>query len=858
VTTTAAPGGWVARLVAQAARNAADDLDHSGHRLWRKAGWTATVPAGDRLVLTGPDASTVTYLIPGVHLPTALHLPVHPDQASTDEHPTVPGVHLYAPHGAARDVFTTAQDEVLLSGPAGTGKSRAALELLNLLALAWPGMRGLVIRKTLTSLGSTALVTWREKVIPEALEAGLVHFYGGSQQEAAAYRYANGSAINLGGMDKSTRVMSSDYDVVYVQEAIELTTDNWEALTTRLRNARTPVQQLLADTNPDKPTHWLNVRCQRGDTRMLHCRHSDNPTLIAPATGKPTLAGAAYLAKLAKLTGVRKARLEGGKWVAAEGIIYDGYDPAIHLVDRFEIPADWTRWIVVDFGFTNPFTAQWYAEDGDGRLWMYREIYHTRRLVEDHARTMLAQMRDGDGVWLEPRPTAVICDHDAEDRATLERHLGMSTSAAHKTVKDGIQAMQARLRPAGDGKPRLYILRDSLVELDPELEEAKKPTCFAEELPGYVWDPAGATAAVPRETKETPLKVDDHGCLIAGTLVATTAGDVPIEQIRPWHLVLTRAGPRPVVASGMTMPAAEVVQVLLSTGEVLVGTGDHPVWVNERGWSRLDSLGYGDRLMGCPTSSELSSPESHSAATQTLHIRPTATTSLLESPTGSGESGTFTRRYGRPSMDRYPRVARSITSTSTPSTMTRGTWPASRSPSTRKFTGNRRGSDRKVPRLARISSGFVRSLRHGTARLRVWTGTAGTLRWNASGMDPCEPAPASSAGPTSRPPTSTVVSGSARIGARRHGVTRAAWTTSRGPAPSAVPSSLPTATAARNAADVHVLSVCVQPGLVPVFNLTVADQPEYFAAGVLVHNCDCARYMCAERDLGARPRVRFI
>jgi len=638
VTTTAAPGGWVARLVAQAARNAADDLDHSGHRLWRKAGWTATVPAGDRLVLTGPDASTVTYLIPGVHLPTALHLPVHPDQASTDEHPTVPGVHLYAPHGAARDVFTTAQDEVLLSGPAGTGKSRAALELLNLLALAWPGMRGLVIRKTLTSLGSTALVTWREKVIPEALEAGLVHFYGGSQQEAAAYRYANGSAINLGGMDKSTRVMSSDYDVVYVQEAIELTTDNWEALTTRLRNARTPVQQLLADTNPDKPTHWLNVRCQRGDTRMLHCRHSDNPTLIAPATGKPTLAGAAYLAKLAKLTGVRKARLEGGKWVAAEGIIYDGYDPAIHLVDRFEIPADWTRWIVVDFGFTNPFTAQWYAEDGDGRLWMYREIYHTRRLVEDHARTMLAQMRDGDGVWLEPRPTAVICDHDAEDRATLERHLGMSTSAAHKTVKDGIQAMQARLRPAGDGKPRLYILRDSLVELDPELEEAKKPTCFAEELPGYVWDPAGATAAVPRETKETPLKVDDHGCLIAGTLVATTAGDVPIEQIRPWHLVLTRAGPRPVVASGMTMPAAEVVQVLLSTGEVLVGTGDHPVWVNERGWSRLDSLGYGDRLMGCPTSSELSSPESHSAATQTLHIRPTATTSLLESPTGSGES----------------------------------------------------------------------------------------------------------------------------------------------------------------------------------------------------------------------------
>ena len=29
----------------------------------------------------------------------------------------------------------------------------------------------------------------------------------------------------------------------------------------------------------------------------------------------------------------------------------------------------------VDFGFTNPIVIQWWAEDPDGRLYLYRELY---------------------------------------------------------------------------------------------------------------------------------------------------------------------------------------------------------------------------------------------------------------------------------------------------------------------------------------------------------------------------------------------------------------------------------------------------------------------------------------------------
>jgi hypothetical protein len=424
--------------------------------------------------------------------------------------PTVTAVpvaaeHRYVPRGTAVTLFESRAPEILVSGPAGTGKSRACLEKLHLLALRHPGMRGLILRKTQVSLSSTALNTWRKYVVPEALVAGLVWFYGGSAEEPAQYRYDNGSSIAVGGMDNPTKIMSSEYDVIYVQEATELTLTDWESATTRLRNGVISFQQLIADCNPDVPTHWLKVRADTGATLLLESRHEENP-LYFDAMGRLTEKGTAYIGKLDALTGVRFLRLRKGVWAAAEGLIYEEYDPTVHLIDRFDIPDTWVRWWAVDFGYTNPAVIQWWAQDPDGRLYLYREIYHTKRTVDVLAHQALAQVRDSEGQWTEPRPRAIVCDHDAEGRAVLERELGMSTVGATKAVTDGIQAVQARLRPAGDGRPRWFLMRDSLVERDADLVDARKPTCTIEEVVAYIWDTAAG-----KPPKETPRKVDDHG-----------------------------------------------------------------------------------------------------------------------------------------------------------------------------------------------------------------------------------------------------------------------------------------------------------------------------------------------------------
>jgi phage terminase large subunit len=413
----------------------------------------------------------------------------------------------YLPRGAARDIFARRDPELVLSGPAGTGKSRAALEKVHLALIKHPSARGLMVRKTRRSLTESGMVTYQEKV---------VHPLDGVRWKASEQRfeYPNGSILAVAGLDKPGKVMSSEWDMIYAQEATELEERDWEALTTRLRNGKMPYQQLLGDCNPDAPTHWLMRRGSDGHCSLLSSRHEDNPVLF---DDKQVLTpeGERYLATLDRLTGVRYLRLRKGLWVAAEGIVYeDSWDRARNLSDKFTVPREWPRYLVVDFGYTHPFVCQWWAEDPDGRLWMYREIYMTKRLVEDHAKTIRDVSRWGkpDG---EPMPRAIITDHDAEDRQTLERHLGLVTTAAFKNVSAGIQAVASRLKLAGDGKPRLVFMRDAVVQRDSDLANEKRPTCTVDEFESYVWD-----VRQGQRRGEAPVKDNDHGMDAMRYLVA--------------------------------------------------------------------------------------------------------------------------------------------------------------------------------------------------------------------------------------------------------------------------------------------------------------------------------------------------
>jgi len=304
-------------------------------------------------------------------LPTTIE---RAEQAEFQAHPTA-----YRPFGAAADLMRYRGREVLLAGPAGTGKSRAALEKLSFVAYNRP-IRGAIVRKVRKSLTQAALVTFESKVLPNP--SG-VRFWTEDQE----YRYPGGAVIALAGLDDPEKIKSTEFDLIYVQEATELDELDWELLVSRLRNNVLSYQQLIADCNPADPYHWLKQRCDRGNCLLLETRHEDNPVLYDHLTHEWTEFGRNYLATLDTLTGYLHKRLRLGLWCSPEGMFFEEWNPEVHLVDPFEIPDHWPRWTSVDYGFAAPFCALWFARDPEGQrpVYVYRERYAAGLRDEEQA-----------------------------------------------------------------------------------------------------------------------------------------------------------------------------------------------------------------------------------------------------------------------------------------------------------------------------------------------------------------------------------------------------------------------------------------------------------------------------------------
>lgn len=390
----------------------------------------------------------------------------------------------FQPFGHHIDMLYAKEPEVVISGPAGTGKTRACLEKAYILLNKYKNYRVLMVRKTRASLTQSAMVTWENEVLPPTAN---VIWRTGEQE----YRFpGTGSVLVIGGMDKASKIMSSQYDLIYVPEATELSEEDWEMLNTRARNPSGDYNQLLGDCNPGPASHWIMQRKKDKKIRLIPTTHKDNPRYYDHDKKAWTKEGKAYLERLESLSGVRYLRLVKGIWATAEGAIYSEFDPDKHLIYRRELPAEWRRIRSIDFGYSNPFVCQWWAISPDDVMYRYREVYITQRTISHLAR-LIAELSKGEII------EATVADWDAGDRAMLEE-AGINTVSAVKNIVGGIQRVQDRLKAN-----KLYLLRDSTVEIDNALVVGRRPTSTEQEIDEYVW---GNT-----KTKEMPAYSDDHG-----------------------------------------------------------------------------------------------------------------------------------------------------------------------------------------------------------------------------------------------------------------------------------------------------------------------------------------------------------
>jgi PBSX family phage terminase large subunit len=392
--------------------------------------------------------------------------------------------------GAMVQIWKCRDQEILAEGPAGTAKTRTILEALDFTARKYANARILIVRKTRTSMTHSVMATYKRFV-----QKADVHFHTTNQE----YQFRNGSIMAVAGMDNPAKILSSEWDLVYWNEATEGTEDEWEILSTRLRGGVVPYQQMIADCNPDVENHWLNQRAATVKMTRIVTRHEDNPLYWDATKGEYTPEGERYVTGvLDKLSGVRLLRYRKGIWASREGLVYDGFDRTIHVLRGEQMTG---RAIVsVDWGYTNPGVMQVWVIDGDERMYLVRELYQTGKTIE----WWIGRAKE---IQDRFHPERFICDPSEPAYIAQFKDAGLPAKGANNDIRLGIDAVTERLKVQGDGKPRLFLMEDALVEIDLTLRDKGLPACTLEEFGSYAWP----KAKPDRNDKEVPIDAYNHG-----------------------------------------------------------------------------------------------------------------------------------------------------------------------------------------------------------------------------------------------------------------------------------------------------------------------------------------------------------
>jgi hypothetical protein len=520
-----------------------------------------------------------------------------------------------------------------------------------------------------------------------------------------------------------------------------------------------------------------------------------------------------------------------GRFTRPAGAIYDCFDADYHALPSFIPPPTWKIHCGIDFGAPN-FAAVFLAEEpGTGKLCAYKEYRpQEAKTAAKHIEAMKA---------IAGRVPEVIvggAKSEGQWRSEFAANGWPIREPDQPLVEVGIDRVYAAFRD-----DKLFITQGCPKLLD-EIQSYSRP----------VDDEGNVEEGI--EDKDTY-----HSCFVAGTLVATSEGQRPIESVRPGDMVLTRQGFRRVLVSGLPT-VRKLIKMSFEGGE-LIGSVDHPIYTTT-GIVRLDTIRYNDTIVFNDPSLECQCQKlKRNSEERQLYSSAKIT---IATPTRREESlgaismevrGGFIETFISTSKVKYQRGATSTTSTETLSTTQSKTWKRCcqrRTPiSTQLLQSNVLFSqpNSRVYGTSRLNGMLLLRALRGiakTAKGRGLTGRgskkyASTARGNSSawlGETTSSIAPAN-ADPMQGIFEATTISPSAVPGALKS----SPKTNTPEPciAPKVVPQKQnhlrPWRPGVRK-----VLSV-TDAGAGVVYNLSVEGVHEYFANGVLVSNCDSLRYI---------------
>jgi hypothetical protein len=286
--------------------------------------------------------------------------------------------------GPQTDFLAAIEKEVLYGGARGGGKSYSLIvDPLRYCHLE--GARALIVRKTMPELRDMIShahrlykqafpeVKWREQEKEFRFPSGARIEFGYAENEQDAQRY-QGQAYTWIGIDE-VGLYPTDRIFILLKGSLRSVDPN---IPTFLRLTCNPggagmlwLKEQFVDAAPWNTTFNIPIEQADGTTqyisrRFIPAKLSDNPYLNQTSDYRNML--------LSLPEKLRKMWLEGS-WNIVEGAAFEEFDPAVHVVEPFDIPNSWPRFRSCDWGFSSPFCVLWYAVDYENTIYVYRELY---------------------------------------------------------------------------------------------------------------------------------------------------------------------------------------------------------------------------------------------------------------------------------------------------------------------------------------------------------------------------------------------------------------------------------------------------------------------------------------------------
>lgn len=264
-------------------------------------------------------------------------------------------------------------------GARGGGKSWSVRTKAKLMALHYPGIKQLIVRRTYPELVNNHIRELR-----------------GDLREVARYNdkdkiftFTNGSTLQFAYCAKDgdlDRLQGTEYDIIYLDEATQLSEYQMKAISATLRGVNDFPKRIYYTMNPGGQGHayikriFIDRKYDKGenpeDYTFIQSLATDNAALMA--------ANPDYIKQLEALPPkIRAAWLEG-RWDVYEGQFFeefrddpDGYKTRqwTHVIEPFDIPQSWNIIRSFDWGYNKPFSMAWYAIDYDGTMYRVAELY---------------------------------------------------------------------------------------------------------------------------------------------------------------------------------------------------------------------------------------------------------------------------------------------------------------------------------------------------------------------------------------------------------------------------------------------------------------------------------------------------